>query len=482
MRTLAKQRFAFTAENEKATYDLGLGAIERGNMSEKLFEVPAQKWADITDKSGEFGVSVISECKYGWDKWKDNTLRMTVLHTPKKNYRIDSMQSMMDLGLNRYSYAIYSHKNKVGADTQLKAREFIQPMAAFVFEKHQGRLGSSYSFGNVNTNDVIIRAIKKAHNSNEIVVRLNEGTNKTVENFALILGEGIESARELWASEEYKDAAVVKNGCLVTSFKPYEIKTFALTLKESEIKTEKSVCHPISLDYNCKIISQKGESSEELHNIPRNIIPAKITVGGVDYIVSQSNDKNALVCNEQEIAVNGADKIKLLCTGTMNSDLFDNFMVDGKAVFKQINSYEEAFARWDLYDFGETAYIKKGHLGFEATHSLDKNGNILWAKGLYLWVVTLDTRGADKVTLPYHPDIVIVAATAVKDDANASLVTPLYDEIENNRPFTFKKNFKEKLWYLQSKLIWNINDKDDYFRHNNNGKNGKRTEQSKKNL
>ncbi len=482
MRTLAKQRFAFTAENAKATYDLGLGAIERGNMSEKLFEMPAQKWADITDKSGEFGVSVISECKYGWDKWKDNTLRMTVLHTPKRNYRIDSMQSMMDLGLNRYSYAIYSHKNKVGADTQLEARKFIQPMAAFVFEKHQGRLGSEYSFGNVSTNDVIIRAIKKSHNSNEIVVRLNEGANKAVESFTLTLGEGVESARELWASEEYKGEAVVENGCLVTSFKPYEIKTFALTLKKTKIKAEKSVCKPISLDYNCKMISQKGESSEELNNIPRNIIPGKITVGGVDYTVSQSNDKNALICKEQEIAVNGADKIKLLCTGTMNSDLFADFMVDGKAVSEEINSCEEAFARWDLYDFGETAYIKKGHLGFEATHSLDNNGNVLWAKGLYLWVVTLDTRGADKVTLPYNPDIVIIAATAVKDDTNASLVTPLYDEIENNRPFTFKKNFKETLWYLQSKLLWNINDKDDYFHHNNNGKNGKRIEQSKKNL
>ena len=89
--TMAKNKFSFTCENEKATFDLGLGAIQRGNMSEKLFEVPAQKWADITDKSGEFGVSVISECKYGWDKFSDNTLRMTVLHTPKHNFRTDSI-------------------------------------------------------------------------------------------------------------------------------------------------------------------------------------------------------------------------------------------------------------------------------------------------------------------------------------------------------------------------------------------------------
>ena len=62
---MAKHRFAFTCSNKKATFDLGLGAIQRENMNEKLFEVPAQKWADITDESGEFGVSVISTTRVG---------------------------------------------------------------------------------------------------------------------------------------------------------------------------------------------------------------------------------------------------------------------------------------------------------------------------------------------------------------------------------------------------------------------------------
>ena len=131
-RHAAKEIFSFSAHSPVATYDLGLGAIKRGNMNEKLFEVPAQKWADITDKSEDFGVSVISECKYGWDKFDDSTLRLTLMHTPLKNYRVDSMQSMMELGLNRYSYAIYSHKNTVGHDTQTEARNFVMPMASFI--------------------------------------------------------------------------------------------------------------------------------------------------------------------------------------------------------------------------------------------------------------------------------------------------------------------------------------------------------------
>ena len=65
---MAKEQFSFNVSNGTATFDLGLGAIKRQNMCDKLYEVPAQNWADITDKNGKSGVSVISECKYGWGK------------------------------------------------------------------------------------------------------------------------------------------------------------------------------------------------------------------------------------------------------------------------------------------------------------------------------------------------------------------------------------------------------------------------------
>lgn len=460
MRTMCKNRFSFTAKNKQATFDLGLGAIKRENMNEKLFEVPAQKWADITDESGEFGVSVISDSKHGWDKYDDNTLRLTAIHTPKKNYRIDSMQSMMDLGLNRYGYAVFSHNSSVGTQTQLQAKFFTQPMAACVVEKHSGVLKSEYSFAQLSTNDVILRAMKKAHHKNdkEIIVRFNEGTNKEIKNFEFTVGNGIESARELWASEEYRGDATVKDGKLVCDFKPYEVKTFGIILKTPEVKGSKNHQKAITLDYNSNI-----------DYIPKQLRKNDITVMGVNFKIGEG----ALKCKGQEIKVDKGCQLKLLCTSFANEDA--EFIVNGKKVQKTINNAYQAFARWDLYDFGETAYIKKGHLGYEFTHCLDKDGNVQWAKGLYFWVVTLDSTAI----LPDNEDIVVLAATQVQS-VGGSLVSPLYDEIENNREFTFKKNFKEQLWYIQSKLLWNINDKDDYFRHNNNGKNGKRIEQGKK--
>ena len=106
-------------------------------------------------------------------------------------------------------------------------------------------------------------------------------------------------------------------------------------------------------------------------------------------------------------------------------------------------------------------------------------GKDIYAKNMYTWVITLDVKGKNTVTLPNNPDLIVLSACQVENGYKASLVTQLYDEVEQ-RDFTYKKTFKEKLWYLESKLLWNINDTDDYFRHNNNGKNGKRVEQSKR--
>ena len=47
--TLLKAEFPMSVSNAKAAYDLGIGFIERGNNTATAYEVPALKWADLTD-------------------------------------------------------------------------------------------------------------------------------------------------------------------------------------------------------------------------------------------------------------------------------------------------------------------------------------------------------------------------------------------------------------------------------------------------
>ena len=77
-----KAAFPFNLKNKMATYNLGLGTIERENNNEKKYEVPSREWFDITDKSGTWGVTVLEDSKFGSDKPNDSTLRLThALHT-----------------------------------------------------------------------------------------------------------------------------------------------------------------------------------------------------------------------------------------------------------------------------------------------------------------------------------------------------------------------------------------------------------------
>lgn len=456
LRSCCKEIFSFTAENKTAVYDLGLGTIKRGNMNENLFEVPAQKWADITDKSGEFGVSVISECKYGWDKFNDSTLRLTVVHTPKKNYKIDSMQSMMDLGCNKYTYAIFAHKGSVGSETQAAARDFIMPLSSFVCSKHQGTLRTEFSFGSLSAKEAILRAMKKAEDSDEIIIRVGEGEKKAQKNVEFSLCVPIVSARAVYASEEHIEDVPVTDGKLIFDLEPYEIKSFALKVKYDNTDNGNTVSLPIpsnisafSSNYN-----SKGTLPKINRTIPLELAPKKIYVNGITFDLSE---RNAVLCGGQTIIPpNGTKRIHFLAASLGG----DKLAMFGDKIY-EINDIKEYYAGWDLYDYGETAFTKNGKLGFEFTHSHSEKGDEI-ASQLFFWIVTVDVDSNGSVTLPSDREIIIISATADGEKEDCRLATPLYDEMKN-RFFDYKMSAKDQLIYKFEKTYICIGDKRDFF-------------------
>ena len=54
-----------------ATYNWDIGTIERPTAEPKKFEVPSHQWIDLTDMSGEFGATILTDCKNGSDKPND---------------------------------------------------------------------------------------------------------------------------------------------------------------------------------------------------------------------------------------------------------------------------------------------------------------------------------------------------------------------------------------------------------------------------
>lgn len=447
--------FSFTCKNNYATYDLGLGCIKRGLANKKLYSVPAQKWADITNADESYGVSVFSDSKYGWMMKDEKTLRLTVLHSPKRYYRDDSVQGMLEFGLNRYGYAIYSHKGAAGADTQLNARFFNQPLVAFVSDKHSGSLGSEYSFGSISHNNVILRALKKAENSDEIVVRFNEGCSVDTKNVEFTLGNGVLSAREVNAMEDNIGAAEVQDGKLIFDIAPYEVKSFALTLKSAKI-SEKTETVPVELPFNADVVTfNHNRNSAAIPTInvslPGEIFPKEIDCCGVKFKTGDiwGDGNNALISSGQTIAVEG-EKLYLVAASLYGDKVY-NFTVGDRVVPVSVQSINERIGKWDLYDLAETANIKTDKLAWECTHthSADKDNA---ASQLYFFMYELNIGGVNSVTLPDDKGLIILAASQSKDSTYIMLETALYDRIKE-RKFDYKMSGKEKRAYKRHKII-----------------------------
>ena len=441
--TLIKHSFELAASNPIATYDLGLGTIERGNNSDKLYEVPGRNFADLTNTDNSFGVSILSDSKYGWDKPSNNNIRLTAAYTPRTDYQASHVQSQQDFGENRYSYAIYGHSgNYVAGKTQIAGAKYNQPLEAFEVTKHSGNLGTNYSFGSIDNNNVLIRAIKKAQNSDEIIVRVNEGSGTAQTNVKLTLGEGIESAREVYASEESIGPATVSDGKLVFDIGRFSPKTFAVTLKSPTATGSKNSQLSINLPFNKDVISSNenradGKLTSAGDAIPAELIDDTITSGGVDFAIGSKEDgqNNAVSALGQEIEIPaGYNKLYFLSTSlSKDRDFIVN--VDGQKVNSKTFDYKEKPAIWDMYALGQLGKIKDdSRIAKVFTHShTGTKDNI--AKEVYIFKNEIDIpeTGA-KVKLPVDSNIVIMSATAVKE----SPISAVSQLLETKEPKEFE--------------------------------------------
>ncbi|MCM1392351.1 MAG: hypothetical protein NC185_06225, partial [Ruminococcus sp.] len=325
----------------------------------------------------------------------------------------------------------------------------------FVTNYHPGPLGNEYSFGGINNADVIIRAIKKAEDTNEVVVRVNEGANKPAKGIELFLGKGILSAREIYASEEEIGPAVVENGKLKFDLAPYEVKSFALTLspcKVSALAEQKTV----DLPYNIDIVTfnnNRGAAAIPTLNVsvPGEIFPKTIECSGVRFETGGTwASNNAVICNGQKIKVSG-NRFYFIAA-SLYGDKGYNFDLGNSKTGIVVQSINERIGGWDLYDLAETAFIKTDKLAWECTHTHSQDKDNV-ASQLYFFMYEINTEDVDEITLPNDSGLLILAATEVFDTRDVRLATQTYDRV-NKRPFDFTMTGAEKKEYKKLKKKW----------------------------
>jgi len=218
---LLKVAFAVSAHSDKATFEIPYGSVERpttrNTPAEKAqFEVPAQRWADISDST--HGFSLLNDCKYGYDS-KGNVLRLSLLRSP------EWPDPHADEGHHEFTYSLYPHGGGwKDALTIRRGYELNYKLIAVPTEKHQGVLPAEHSFVQTPAENVIVTALKKAEDDNELVLRYYEWAGKDSE-VKLQLPPGAKSAAETDLMERSIGSIPVRNDSVTLHTKPYEIKT-----------------------------------------------------------------------------------------------------------------------------------------------------------------------------------------------------------------------------------------------------------------
>lgn len=443
--TMLKAQFPLTAYNMHASYDLGLGSVKRPNNTSLQHEVPAQKWADITDKSKEYGISVLSDCKIGWDKPQDNMLRLTCIHTPSGAFSPAARQDVQDLGKNRFSFALYSHSGSFENGTCREAECFNYPLTAFTSTSNsKGTLSSSFSLMSIDDEGVIVRAVKRAEKTNETVIRVNE-TSGVEHNGVRLKVNGIKSASYAFASEEKIKKAVVDDGYIVFNIKPFEVLTFVADVEKKFEQTSKEIQHSLPLPYNIEAVTtNKNRQSTVIQasgkSLPYELFPKQVECAGVVFDLADKDALcHALVTRGQKIHVpEEATKLYILLAG-VRGDRTVKVKVGNIEHDLKVYDMFENIAQWDMFAFGQKEKTKDDAvlaLDFTHTHSPQDDN---YAEGATFFMACLDVKKADEITLPDDNSIVILAMTAVEQKSETLLATQLYDKADSENASQFAK-------------------------------------------
>lgn len=449
-----KAAFPLTTENENATYDLQLGAIERGNNNPNKYEVPQHQWLDMSSPDGSKGVGILNEGKFGSDKPSTDTVRLTLIYTPgvQGGY---SDQATQDFGRHDITYSIMPHAGTWrAANVPQAAQRFNQPLRAFVVgEKHDGKLGKSFSLFSTDNSMVSIQAIKKAEDSDAVVVRLREHSGSAQKGVHVKGFASISSAKEINGQEMPVGPASVAGGALTTDIAGYGLKSFLLTLAKAPASVGQASSQPVTLNYDADVVSpdsQRGDGQfgSSGQAISAELFPKTLEIDGVKFNLGSTANgaKNAIQAKGQKVSLPaGYSHVYLLAAA--EGDTQGNLRIGERGGLVPFHDWTHYVGQWDnrlwaldpgpnYQNYGNMVglvpgYVKDCEVAWTASHTHLPTGNTFYVRS-YMFKYGFDLNGATSITLPNNPKIHIFAVSVGKDtNDSAAPAWPLYDHLED---------------------------------------------------
>jgi alpha-mannosidase len=446
-----------------ATYNWDIGTIQRPTAEPKKFEVPSHQWIDLTDMNGEFGATILTDCKNGSDKPNDNTIRVTLIRTPGTSGGYPD-QGTQDIGRHEFLYGIAGHAGSWrDGQTDWQGQRLNAPLIAFETSKHAGALGQEFSLLKVSSPRIRVLALKKAEENDEIIVRLVELDGKPQENVRVSFAAPINAAREVNGQEQPVGPATVAEGALVTSFSAYQPKTFAVKLAAAPTKVSSVHSAPVKLPYDVAVASNDGTKSTagfdgKGNALPAEMLPSQIQFDGVEFQLApaKTGTPNALTAKGQTINLPAGqfDRVYVLAASA-EGDQRATFQVGAKKAELNIQDWGGFIGQWDDRqwlardvtiperlgrpartrhdDYAEMTgikpgYIKRADLAWYCSHHHNAAGENVAYSYSYLFAYAIDVDPGTKIIkLPNNQKIRILAISIAEENPLTKPAQPLYD-------------------------------------------------------
>jgi len=484
-----KATFPLSASNPSATYNWGIGTVERPNAAERQFEVASHQWIDLTDKSGAFGATILTDVKNGSDKPNDNTIRLTLVRSPGADTSYTD-QAIQDWGHHEIVFGIAGHKGDWReGQTDWQAYRLNVPLVAFETVKHAGTLGKEFSLVKIDSPRIRVMALKKAELSDEVILRMVEVDGKPESGVHVRFAGPIAAAREMNGQEQPIGAATVSGGALETSFSAYQPRTFALRLGAAPAKLTTVQSQPVSLTYDLAVASNDDRPNTvgfDGHGnaMPAEMLPAELTFNDVMFKLGEagSGKANAVVAKGQTIALPAGNYNRVyVLAAASDGDARASFKVGDRFVDLNIEDWGGFIGQWDTRVWKNNPYSDKdwavsagravwdpdpakqrppaqGRRNWSPRYPEDyvglqpgyiKRADVAWycshhhtPEGLnqpysysYLFAYPIDLpAGARSLTLPNNDRIKVLAVSVAQEGPELKPAQPLYDTLGGEEP------------------------------------------------
>jgi alpha-mannosidase len=240
-RTMLRTSFPIAVHAEEATFEIQYGHIQRPTHRNTTWdlardEVVGHKWVDLSQR--DYGVALLNDCKYG-HKVKGNVLDLNLLRSvPYPGARVVE-DSEVEPGephhaytdqceknaYHHFTYALYPHSGDYVQGGVIRAGYALNvPLRVVPVEVHEGSEPREASFLEIDAENVIIEAVKKAEDNDDIIIRLYEAEHKGT-SATLCFGFPVKSVVATNLMEEVLETLDVEDGTVALTFKPFEIKT-----------------------------------------------------------------------------------------------------------------------------------------------------------------------------------------------------------------------------------------------------------------